>query len=100
VKKLSLNLDTLQIESFTTAAERRNVGTVYGKETEAGTCWAGDSCWSCDTEDGCSGMATKGTHCGPQGTMNPAWSECMIGTMAGATCEGPSCGQVCSYVNC
>ena len=122
MKKLTLDIDELRVESFETIGTRHGAGTVLGhvdvatKEytcacfsqecptsPRAGTCGgcvysngAGAYC----TFDDCGGPNTIGEHCGAQGTMNPVWSDCVLGTMAGATCEGGTCGQVCSYVNC
>lgn len=122
MKKLTLHIEDLQVESFQTSGVARPVGTVLGHvevETKQYTCAcfsqacptspANGTCGGCVYSDGaggfctaggCGGGNTIGVHCGPQGTMNPAWSDCVLGTMAGATCEGASCGQACSYVNC
>jgi len=106
MKKLSLKLDDLAVESFSTHEAPTRSGTVRGFETEymtcAGTCvgcvWSEDGGAYCTYD--CTGGNTIGEHCGPQGTMNPMWSECVTATMAGATCEGASCGQACTYLNC
>jgi hypothetical protein len=94
MNKLSLNAEDLQVESFATHGDSARRGTVIAFDTEAGI----DTCSFC-TED-CTDMNSRGVHCGPQGTMNPLWSECVTATMAGATCEGGTCGQACTYLNC
>jgi hypothetical protein len=98
VKKLALTIENLQVESFTTNASVRRSGTVFGLETEAGTCWAGDSCWGCES-DGCTDPSTRGVHCGPQETMNDLDTNCNAASLAGPTCEGVygyTCGQLCT----
>lgn len=120
MKKLTLRLDDLQVDTFTTAANRgASLGTVRAREdsefTDASCYDAGcnsaasncagcsnyDTCWGCDASadggtlcDG-GGGGTIGVHCGPQGTMNPAWGTCVVNTQAGATCDGsPTCGSL------
>ncbi|HEU4453232.1 MAG TPA: hypothetical protein VFR81_09230 [Longimicrobium sp.] len=122
MKKLTLDIDELRVESFETIGARRGAGTVLAHDdaTPANTCEcyseacptapAAGTCGGCVysidgagaycTYDCGTGGNTIGEHCGPQGTMNPMWSECMINTMAGATCEGDTCGRLCSYIDC
>lgn len=113
MKKFALEVEDLHVESFAIHNGRFHTGTVRGHEateestcafgcTGAASCWAGDSCWSCDSDnpEQCTNPNTIGVHCGTQGTMNPMVSECVTATMAGPTCEGDTCGQACTYLNC
>jgi hypothetical protein len=113
MKKLVLDIDELQVESFQTNGPNRGAGTVLGHDVYSDACPtspAAGTCGGCVYSEGgagayctydCDGGGnTIGVHCGAQGTMNPMWSECVINTMAGATCEGATCGQACTYLNC
>lgn len=96
MKKLSLKLDDLQVESFSTADGKNAAGTVQGYVTNFSECGGAYCTSNCgdNTEyapDGCS--ETVGMYCGDQGTMNPFNTNCVDATMAGNTCNGAvSCG--------
>lgn len=126
MKKLSLRLDDLQVTSFSTSPGRNpGEGTVFGRAaTESpcnftdATCYGAgcgsdgySACAGCSNYDTCNGCeasldggslcgggtgGTIGVHCGPQGTMNPLWSQCVDTSMAGPTCDGGStCAVTC-----
>ena len=76
MKKLSLNLDQLKVDSFDTAAVEKEKGTVYGEQQC--TCQTICSCPGCPTCDW---------------TCNQAVDTCAI------TCEW-SCGGSCWYTEC
>lgn len=58
--KLTLKIDELQVESFTTSRQARAYGTVHAhsatnEPNETYTCpayWTGDCTWDCDSQGG------------------------------------------------
>src|SRR3954466_5307991 len=82
MKKLSLDLDQLTVESFDTSAAARPRGTVRGFDITASTCYE-EGCW-CISDGG-----TCNTDCG-QNTCN---------TCNQATCPGYSCVIACPPSN-
>lgn len=63
MKKLSLNLDELEVESFDTHDEQERRGTVLGRDdSEMGS--------GCDTNDVCCGANTVGGACGTSGNCD------------------------------
>jgi hypothetical protein len=85
MKKLTLQLDDLRVDSFATTPAERGSGTVFGEQC---TCWTNCTCPGCPTCD-----ATCDLTCGV---------DC--GTFEGYTCEnscqgGYSCDPTCeTYV--
>lgn len=79
MKKLSLSLDDLEVDSFQTAGDGQGEGTVFGKEDC--TCPTACSCPGCPTCD-----ATCPETC-EQTCNNTCWATC-----------GITCGQdTCAY---
>jgi hypothetical protein len=99
MKKLTLDLDAMNVESFTTMPEEGANGTVMGYITAWSEC-GGAYC----TFDGCPDFSrtpqcnTAAVTCDYGPTMNPIDAECNANTMAGNTCQGGdtcynTCGQ-------
>lgn len=91
MKKLSLKLEDLQVDSFATAETRSGLGTVEAHQITVVTC--GGCVYSRDggaycTADGTCGGNTIGVSCDTTSTMNPMASECVTATLAGPTCDG------------
>ena len=74
MKKLTLKLDDLRIDSFQTTPREPGKGTVFGEQC---TCWTNCTCPGCPTCD---------ASCG--GTCDASCN----GTCAGDTCDGCCCG--------
>lgn len=113
MRKLKLDLDELQVDSFTTATAREFVGTVKGHETEllgcsmyCGTaegtcavqscqysqCVAGDTC-GCGLSNigSCAYQVTcGGGQCGGLGGHSGGW--CSEYCFSGPTCDPEVCG--------
>lgn len=85
MKKLELNLDDLQVDSFDTQPRTRGQGTVFANESEIAT-----GCMSCPTYhySDCTGCNTgEGTGC------DSVDACCMAGTYGGRTCD-TTCAQI------
>jgi hypothetical protein len=81
MKKLTLRLEDLRIDSFSTEPVRKEKGTVFGEQC---TCYTNCSCPGCPTCDAsCNGSC--GASCG--GTCNAT---------ACGTCD-QSCGGTCAH---
>jgi len=78
MKKLSLDLDQLSVESFDTSAVGRPKGTVRGFDITDSTCY--------EIDCGCISGGTCNTDCG-QNTCDA--------TCYDATCAGDSCVNIC-----
>lgn len=76
MRKLTLNLDQLAVDSFNTVAERRSEGTVFGEQC---TCYTNCTCPGCPTCD----VSCDGT----------------CGDTCGDSCGG-SCGDSCYHHSC
>jgi hypothetical protein len=79
MKKLSLDLDQLAVESFDTSGPERSRGTVRGFDITASTCYE-ENC-GCITDGG-----TCNTDCG-QNTCDNTCNQ--------ASCAGDSCVNLC-----
>jgi hypothetical protein len=87
MKKLTLRLDDLQVETFATAGSTREErGTVEGRNDCTCDCCETDA--TCPSQDTCEGQFTCGLHCGPATqrytcdgygcTWGPGDAVCMI----------------------
>jgi hypothetical protein len=101
MRKLSLDLDDLQVETFDTTASGSKRGTVVGQETTWGTCnsgacseggtWCGNTC---DTT--CNADLCDCTYGGPYNTTCDVNLTCgVVGSCQHMTCEGPQDGSNC-----
>jgi hypothetical protein len=97
--KLKLNLDQLNVDTFTTEIEKRASGTVFGEQC---TCYTNCSCPGCPTCDAsCNG--TCGATCGGSCDYS-CGGTCDVycgGTVNDATCNNyGTCnpGRVCYIV--
>lgn len=99
MKKLSLTLDNLLVESFATLSEPMPPkGTVRGHITYNGDCGPSNSCQWCATYTDCD---TGYTNCGPDcGKDQPTqyWEVTCLPTCAGNTCDYDTCGACYSEV--
>lgn len=90
MKKLSLALENLSVESFTTDAASARRGTV---EARSGMTYIDESCYGT-----CNGT------CYPNTCATCDWSCGCGGTAGGYTCNGscagPTCGDTCNYATC
>lgn len=77
MKKLSLNLDELTVDSFTTRNEVRARGTVRGNDATDN--FGSECCWQSDTQ--CVGTGWDDSYCCGSGTEGPS--------------HAPSCGDTC-----
>jgi hypothetical protein len=78
--KLTLNLDQLTVDSFDTAPERAEKGTVFGEECTCYTCHTNCTCPGCYTCDH--------TYCDQD--------TCQVS--CDGTCDGAwTCGDTCDY---
>ena len=66
MKKLTLNLEELTVESFDTDAQQPRKGTVLGRDdiTREPAEYCGSVASGCDTDDVCCGAASVGGQCG------------------------------------
>lgn len=108
MKKLSLKLDDLMVESFTTADFDRYSGTVNARSETAFT--ENNSCIACGGTNqatqcggelcgGGGGGPTVMISCDDTSTMNDLVSHCMTASLAGPSCEamyGETCGSLCT----
>ncbi|HET7460467.1 MAG TPA: hypothetical protein VFJ82_04430 [Longimicrobium sp.] len=100
MKKLKLDLDTLQVQSFVPAPLAPNAGTVAAREIEY---YDNNSIDYCDDRDG--GVNSVGTCIGPTFCCPVSWKN-TCGNSCEATCNNTlctgcpscnvSCGDVCS----
>ena len=101
MRKLTLKLDDLRIDSFQTTPGERGKGTVFGEQC---TCWTNCTCPGCPTCDAsCNGTcggtcdaSCNGT-CGDSCGCDPGTGDC---TWFGYTCDnscqgGWSCDPTC-----
>lgn len=96
MKKITLDLDDLQVESFETAPESGDGrGTVFGyAPTVFGTCNCTAGSLTCDTCTACNGGFTC------EGTCETCWATCGVAqTGDGDSCDG-SCTYTCNPFSC
>jgi len=88
MKKLSLSLENLSVESFTTDGTAARRGTV---EARSATMYADESCFGT-----CNGT------CYPASCASCDYScnGCGGGTAGGYTCGAATCGGTCDYATC
>lgn len=98
MKKLTLDLDALRVESFDTDRARDERGTVRGNAVtldENPTCDGGNTCWdSCDGVCGTYYCVTLDASCGQNHSC--VWT---CGCTHYVTCDGQTCRQ-CSNIWC
>jgi hypothetical protein len=84
VKKMKLELDKVQVESFDTTSAGSGVGTVHGHATQFATCVPTECCTNntCETDCGCSGQWTC------PGSIN---GTCAGGATCYSTCHTGQC---------
>lgn len=97
MKKLRLDIDTLQVDSFSTLHERQVLrGTVHGQETHVSPCvpTAYTRCW------GLCGGASEGTFCGGGDFTHVCDTE--YTNCGGHSCAGScdSCHTSCNHTVC
>ena len=80
MRKLRLQLEDLQVDTFQTTAPEKPKGTVFGEQC---TCYTQCTCPGCPT---CAGYGTCDASC--NGTC---YASC------NGTCGGASCGGTCDY---
>lgn len=104
MKKLSLKLDDLAVESFSTSGFGQRSGTVNARSETAFT--ENYSCIVCGGTNQvtqCGGELCGGTGgtvmitCDDTSTMNDLVSHCVTASLAGPTCEGVY-GETCGYM--
>ena len=91
MRKLTLELDDLRVDTFDTTASSRARGTVFGEQC---TCWTNCTCPGCPTCDAsCNGTCGGTCDASCNGTCGQScdWS-------CGGTCD-LSCGDTC-FVSC
>ncbi len=88
MRKLSLNLDQLTVDSFDTSAAAAEKGTVFGEQC---TCWTNCTCPGCPTCDAsCNG--TCGATCNTCGaSCDQTHCGCPIGTCWDTACGNSPC---------
>ncbi|MET0397773.1 MAG: hypothetical protein ABW277_13160 [Longimicrobiaceae bacterium] len=93
MKKIRLDLESLEVESFVTSALPRPHGTVWGAEGQVGPQSA--RCYSVDCE---SGMCVATGNCPTAGAPDP---NCLIYTAGQDTCQA-TCEATCDFTcqNC
>lgn len=64
MKKLKLDIEAIEVESFDTNAAAKSKGTVVGQSITEGYCTPGSGCGS---DDACCGAGTFGDACGTSG---------------------------------
>ena len=92
--KLKLDLETLAVDSFDTASETAENGTVFGEQC---TCWTNCTCPGCPSCDN--------TACGQNTCGQHSCAASCNGTCAGYTCAGTcdpwTCqGTTAQYTQC
>lgn len=97
MKKLRLEIDELQVESFSTAADPEQRGTVFGRATHVSPCepTAYSRCW------GLCGEETDGTFCGGGGFTDICDTE--YTNCGDRSCNASDCGTCntsCYHTNC
>jgi hypothetical protein len=91
MKKLSLSVETLTVESFTTDAAGGPRGTVEGR---SGTTYADESC-----NGTCNGTCYPASCMSCAITCDQTCGTCG-GTCAAYTCGGNTCQGTCDYATC
>jgi len=96
MKKLSLDLDQLAVESFDTATARAPRGTVRGNDISDTTCYQRlcecQSAFTCDTD--CNQNTCGGDTCG-----DSCVNICAPSNAGEHTCVQPSCFYSCGCVS-
>lgn len=96
MKKLSLNLDQLSVESFDTSARAKPQGTVRGFDITDTTCYELEcgciSGGTCNTD--CGGYTCDGT-CGEYTCGNSCVNACPPTNHGEHTCNAPTCFNTC-----
>jgi hypothetical protein len=87
MKKLSLHLDQLAVESFSTDAARKLHGTVRGQQMSNTTCIQ----IICDCPTGSGDTCDPNATCAEVGCTN----TCREPTVGANTCQRPSCFNSC-----
>jgi hypothetical protein len=92
MKKLTLELDDLRVDSFATTPVERDGGTVFGEQC---TCWTNCTCPGCPSCDAtCGGASCEVTACDLScGVECATWIEqntCANSCQGGYTCD-PTC---------
>lgn len=105
MKRLALNIDDLQVESFATDPSANLRGTVFARSVEDPSAAFSDCYSDCGSCDGRCNSIVTGECCGPHGTYNGATclSTCYqrdCGCTRGDTCDyscgfGPTCTAGC-----
>ena len=91
MKKFRLQLDDLQIDSFTTTPVRAQKGTAFGEQC---TCYTNCTCPGCPTCDAsCNGTCDASCN----GTCNcpPDTADYSCGGTCEASCGGNTCDYTC-----
>lgn len=107
--KLSLKLDDLAVESFSTSGSRQVPGTVNAHSGYPDCVASGyPNCGDTNQASDCGGALCSWNMCGgptvavtcdDTSTMNDLVSQCVTASMAGPTCEaayGETCGSLCT----
>ncbi|HEX2203442.1 MAG TPA: hypothetical protein VHG91_09105 [Longimicrobium sp.] len=86
MKKLELNLDALQVETFETLEGAGSLGTVNAYDLTEGECTPGSGC---DSNDACCWAGTHGgSHCETTGAQIICGCSGGALTVCDATCPG------------
>ncbi|HEX8391214.1 MAG TPA: hypothetical protein VF665_02560 [Longimicrobium sp.] len=86
MKKLSLNLDGLAVQSFTTQSTLRTRGTVQGHEAETDLVSCGGTCDATACYGSCYGCSGGSCGCVTRDITCQASSPNPVGTCCGAEC--------------
>jgi hypothetical protein len=93
MKKLSLDIDTLQVESFLTTSHEPGRGTVQGRATGS----PAESClscfWTCEAQMSCDSDCATNRSCLATGCAETGYTACEACTTYGNPGGGDACMQ-------